>query len=162
MWANRLLWVQKYNLLFPRIGKSKKSLHPIKTLFSRISPPPPPPKGLFSFLTRSAQSIRMERERPPGATPLNNKKNSRALSSACALKFYRENLFYYESLYKNLRKPNKQRRIGSNKVTLLRRIGSNKVTLLRGGKVTLLRNMMLKSDNTFYMSLFICIFAPII
>ena len=132
-------------------GKSKKSLHPIKTFFFRISPPPPPPKGLFSFLTRSAQSIRMERERPPGATPLNNKKNSRALSSACALKFYRENLFYYESLYKNLRKPNKQRRIGSNKVTLL-----------RGGKVTLLRNMMLKSDNTFYVSLFICIFAPII
>ena len=29
-------------------------------------------------------------------------------------------------------------------------------------KVTLLRNMMLKSDNTFYVSLFICIFAPII
>ena len=72
--ANRLLCTQKYNLLFPRIGKSKKSLHPIKTLFFRISPPPPPPKGLFSFLTRSAQSIRMERERPPGATPLNNKK----------------------------------------------------------------------------------------
>ena len=160
--ANRLLCAQKYNLLFPRIGKSKKSLHPIKTLFFRISPPPPTPQGAFLFSHQERTINPHGTGATPRSDPLKQQKNSRALSSACALKFYRENLFYYESLYKNLRKPNKQRRIGSNKVTLLRRIGSNKVTLLRGGKVTLLRNMMLKSDNTFYVSLFICIFAPII
>ena len=60
--ANRLLCAQKYNLLFPRIGKSKKSLHPIKTLFN-----PNPFQGdlPFSFPPGSAitcaPSIRMAR-----------------------------------------------------------------------------------------------------
>ena len=62
MWANRFLCAQKYNLLFPRIGKSKKSLHPIKTLFN-----PNPFQGdlPFSFPPGSAihcaKSIRMAR-----------------------------------------------------------------------------------------------------
>jgi len=38
--ANRLLCAQKYNLLFPRIGKSKNSLHALKTLIFPITPIP--------------------------------------------------------------------------------------------------------------------------
>ena len=67
--ANRLLCAQKYNLLFPRIGKSKKSLHSIKTLFFRISPPPHPPRGFSLFSpgahNQSAWNGSDPQERPP-------------------------------------------------------------------------------------------------
>ena len=55
--ANRLLCAQKYNLLFPRIGKSKNSLHALKTSIFPITPHPP--GGCYFVLFPPSKSIRM-------------------------------------------------------------------------------------------------------